>query len=104
MNIRLELYELKNIIMEMSEIGAANYAKTITPQTDTFSERQAFKMFGETNVRRWISEGSIDYKRIGASKNSRKIYSYSQLLAILTNRKNDLEKNVLVKLNYVITA
>jgi len=92
MQITLELYEFKNLIMEMSEVGAANYAKTITPQTDTFSERQAFKMFGETNVRRWVSDGNINYKRVGPSKNSRKIYSYSQLLAIAKAEK--LYKNL----------
>lgn len=37
--IQLELYELKNICMQMSELGAANYAKRVTPGKDAISQR-----------------------------------------------------------------
>jgi len=82
MHITLEKYEFKNIIMEMSEIGAANYAKTVTPIIDLLSERQAFMLFERKNVRRWLKEGSIDFQRVGPNKNSIKMYSYSQLLTV----------------------
>lgn len=87
MNLIFDLYEFKNMIMEMSEIGAANYAKTLAPKTDTMSERKAFRTFGEANVKRWVRENSVDFSRCGRGKNSRKNYSYSQLLAVAKAEK-----------------
>ena len=87
MSITLELYQLKNMMMEMSEIGAANYVKSVAPQSDNLSERQAFKKFGEATIKRWVREGSVNFRRMGAGKNSRKNYSYSQLLTVAKAEK-----------------
>ena len=83
----LELYEFKNMIMEMSEIGVANYAKMVAPESDMLSEREAFRKFGEAKVKEWVRSGNINFKRMGSGKNSKKNYSYSQLIAVAKAEK-----------------
>ena len=39
--ITLELYELKNLCMDMAALGAANYAKMLFPAKDLISQREA---------------------------------------------------------------
>ena len=79
MSMTFDLMHLKNIIMDMSELGAANYAKLIAPKSDELSERQAFEKFGEANVKRWSRQSLIQVNRMGSAKNSKKNYSYSEL-------------------------
>ena len=83
----MEIYEFKRLIRAMSEVGAAQYVKSVSPNSDMLSERKAYKKFGENNVKRWLREGSIKFQRMGAGKNSRKNYSYSQLLAVVKAEK-----------------
>ena len=45
MAITLELYELKNLCMEMASLGAANYVKQTTPAKDLVSQREAYRLF-----------------------------------------------------------
>lgn len=77
----MELYELKNIIMEMAEVGAANYAKMISPLTDNLSQREAYRQFGEARVKKWLKEGIIHKVRSGTTIRSKIIYSRAELMA-----------------------
>ncbi len=85
--ISLDLYELKNICMQMSELGAANYAKRTTPAKDAISQREAYKSFGEARVKRWVSMNLVSSVRSGNASRSKKIYSISELLSIDTSEK-----------------
>ncbi|HBG40216.1 MAG TPA: hypothetical protein DDW85_02230 [Porphyromonadaceae bacterium] len=80
--ITLELYELKNICMDMSELGAANYAKQVAPASDTISQREAYRQFGEARVKRWVSLHLVNTTRSGSTIRSKKLYSRSELLSI----------------------
>ena len=95
MQIALELYELKNLIMEMSEVGVANYLKNVAPDSDCVSEREAFRRFGEGRVKRWVRDCVVGFKRMGAGANSKKKYSYSELLTAAKTEKlyNKLNTN-----------
>lgn len=46
---------------------------------DEISQRQAFKLFGEGNIHRWENRGSIASRRTGTGRNSKIIYSKSQI-------------------------
>ncbi|GHT15694.1 hypothetical protein AGMMS4956_16230 [Bacteroidia bacterium] len=82
--MQIELYQFKNLCMEMAELGAANYAKEIAPASDQISQRKAYSRFGETKVKRWEHEKSnlLHIKRAGNSSRSKKLYSLAELLAI----------------------
>ena len=47
MAIQMELYELKNLCMEMASLGAANYVKQTIPAKDLISQREAYRLFQE---------------------------------------------------------
>lgn len=79
--ITMELYELKNLCMEMSELGVANYVKTMAPADDLLSQRKAYELFGESRVKRWIAKSIITPVREGASANSKKYFSRAELMA-----------------------
>lgn len=85
--IVLELYELKNICMEMAALGAANYAKSITPAKDLMSQREAYRVFGEARVKRWVHDGLVSGSRMGTTLRSKIQYSRAELMAANTAEK-----------------
>jgi len=81
--INLELFELKNICMDMSELGVANYVKRISPATDQISQREAYRLYGEGRVKNWVKRGLITEKtRSGSSIKSKILYSRAELISI----------------------
>lgn len=77
----LELYEFKNLCMEMAELGVANYVRKMAPAKDLLSQRKAFDLFQESRVRRWVTLGIVNPVREGSALNSKKLYSRAELLA-----------------------
>jgi len=93
--ITLDLYDFKTICMQMSELGAANYAKRFEPQKDNISQREAYIKFGEQKVKRWLKKELASRIRSGTTENSKFNYSFSELLSIQTAEKiNFLAKDV----------
>ena len=82
MNITLSVKALEDMIDSMSRIWEAKYVAAFNPEIERISERTAFKVFGESNVRRWLQEGKITFKRMSRGRNSKKEYSYSELIAL----------------------
>jgi hypothetical protein len=82
MVIKMQLHELKDLCQKMSELGAAQYQKSLTPVSDVLSQREAYRQFGEGSVKRWVSAGLVSGHREGAkSGNSPKRYSRTDLMA-----------------------
>ena len=78
--IHMELYQLKNIMHTMSELGAANYAKRIAPAKDAISQREAYRLFGEAKVKSWVETGLVSAIRSGTTIRSKKLYSREELI------------------------
>jgi hypothetical protein len=93
MAITLELYELKNLCRDMAELGAAQYARMVSPSKDSLSQRAAFHEFGEARVKGWLRRGLVSVARSGKSSNSRLIYSRAELLAIAKSENFNLSLN-----------
>ncbi|MDH6357628.1 hypothetical protein [Parabacteroides sp. PF5-9] len=88
--ITLELYELKNISMEMAELGVASYVKRIKPTTDQISQREAYRLYGEAKIKNWVKQGLIkEVKRSGSTIRSKILYSRSELIGIEVAYKLD---------------
>lgn len=79
--VTLELYELKTLCSEMAELGAANYIKQTKPCIDLVSQREAYRIFQEGRVKRWVQKGIVSGSRGGSSKNSKVLYSMAELLS-----------------------
>lgn len=67
MAITMELYELKNICKEMAALGAATIVQSNAPSKDLVSQREAYRLFQEMRVRRWVEQGLITPQRNGAA-------------------------------------
>lgn len=80
--IVIELYELKNICMEMASLGAANYVKMTKPADDLISQREAYREFQECRVKKWVQKGLITTTRGCASIRSKVLYSRADLMAV----------------------
>lgn len=87
MQIVLDLYELKNICTKCAELGAANYAKSTTPAKDLMSQREAYRVFGEARVKRWVHDGLVTGSRMGTTLRSKIQYSRAELMAANTAEK-----------------
>ena len=90
MAVVLELYELKNLCMEMAELGVANYVKNTAPGKDVLSQREAYSCFGEARVKGWLNSGLVTAQRAGASRNSKRMYSRAELMAASNGEKFNL--------------
>lgn len=88
--IHLELYELKNLCKDMAELGAANYAKILSPAKDLISQREAYRQFGEARVKDWDRRNLLSKVRNGTTKNSKILYSRAELMAVEKSEKLNL--------------
>lgn len=79
--ITLDLYELKNLCSEIAELGAANYIKQTKPAVDLISQREAYRLFQEGRVKRWVQKGVVSGSRCGSSTRSKVLYSMAELMA-----------------------
>lgn len=77
----MELYELKNLCSEMAALGAANYAKLTKPAEDLISQREAYRLFHETRVKRWRAKDMVSCFRAGSTIRSKILYSLAELMA-----------------------
>lgn len=82
MQITMELYELKNSLIDAGKVAVAHYIKKTTPEQDLVSQRKAYGRYGEMRVKGWAKKGLLTTIRNGISKNSKKLYSVAELEAI----------------------
>lgn len=82
MKVTMELYELKTLCSEMAELGAASFVRMTAPLNDMISQREAYKLFQEVRVKRWVANGLITPQRNGSAPNSKRYYSRSELLSL----------------------
>lgn len=78
----MELYELKNSLIDAGKVAVAHYIKKTTPAQDLVSQRKAYGQYGENRVKGWAEKGLLTTIRSGISKNSKKLYSVAELEAI----------------------
>lgn len=82
MAVTMELYELKTLCADMAALGVATYQKGQAPADDLISQREAYRQFQQMRVMRWVEQGLISPKRNGSAPNSKRYYSYAELMAI----------------------
>jgi hypothetical protein len=77
--MEIELWQLNNIIKAAAEEAVKKYVIAQNPSDDEISERQAYREFGTGWVQNQVACGLIKPGRMGACKNSKKVYSRSAL-------------------------
>lgn len=88
--ITLELFELKNICMDMAELGAAACERKRSPALDEIKQREAFRWLKSLGHEpKLLSEleqaGLVHKRRKGTAVNSPFIYSKFELQAALNS-------------------
>lgn len=82
MKITLDIQELRSICKDMSELGAAQYVRKTKPAVDLMSQREAYKMFGESRVKRWVAAGMVKAMRSGETQRSKLLYSMADMMSL----------------------
>lgn len=100
-----ETYLIKNMMMNMAELGAAVQRKYDDPASDMITQRQAYKFLerrdkaygepfthGENWVKRMVQENKLTPMRKGKCLNSRVMYSKAEMIALYNAEYNEKYK------------
>lgn len=79
MDYLLSESQILNLCMKASEWGAIKALKNVGLYNDEISQREAFRTYGEANVRTWESRKLIKGIPINDKKHSKKLYSKEEL-------------------------
>ena len=74
------------IIQEAIKLGALEAKKILEPKSDEMSQREAYDEFGRRFVEDAVKKGNITMIRKGSGRNSKIIYSRSELSKIVAER------------------
>ena len=77
----IDLFTLKQEMMEMAQLAVLAITKESAPISDELTTRQAYEKFGRRWVDRQIKQGNIKGHRKGPAVNSTVIYSRYELMA-----------------------
>ena len=81
--MEIELWQLNNIIKAAAKEAVEQFILHQNPSVDEITERQAFEEFGKGWVMNQLALGMITPpKRTGTAKNSKKVYSRSELKSL----------------------
>lgn len=78
----IDLFTLKQEMMEMAQLAVLAITKESAPISDELTTRQAYEKFGRRWVDRQIKQGNIKGRRKGPAVNSPVIYSRFELMAL----------------------
>jgi hypothetical protein len=77
-----DLIELKNEIIQLSDVISAAALKSQSPASDEMSTRKAYAEFGKEWIHYHIDKGNVKSIRKGPHKNSKKVFSRLELVAL----------------------
>lgn len=75
--MKRNLSEEKEMRIESARIGAEMAFSFLGVKKDEISQREAFRLFGEAQVRKWVSQGSATQTK--QKSNGRVLYSRIEL-------------------------
>ena len=76
------IYQMKNEIMDLTDLIAATALRMLLPAEDEITMRQAWKEFDRTWLEYQLSRNRIEGRRKGPHKNSPIMFSRRELLAL----------------------
>lgn len=87
--VNIELYELKNLLMEAAMMGAAMAARERNPKSDTMRlrEAQAYMIaqgYAKSKLGELVVHGLVRFHRLSEAKNSPSVCSRVELMAAIS--------------------
>lgn len=74
----MTLQEEKNLRIESAELGVTLALRRLGLVKDEISEREAYRIYGQSNVRSWVNRGLTSRVKVGAG-NAKATYSRIEL-------------------------
>lgn len=88
MQVTLSIFDLRCLLAQTAELGAAAFQKRLEPTSDYISQREVkkwLKMMGQPDILRdLVKKGLVNAQRTGPSINSKIVYSRLELLTAIT--------------------
>lgn len=63
--MEIEIFELKSLLKEAAELGATKALIAVGQLPEMISQREAYKLYGPSTVKRWVKEGLIKRHKDG---------------------------------------
>ena len=82
MTMSITTDQLTSLLTAAAEAGAARVAAMLQPSDELISQRTAWEEFGRGTVEGWVANGMVKPRRVGASRNSKVLYSRSELKSL----------------------
>ena len=75
----VSIKSIRDITKDAVAVGILEAEKIRYPKRDLISQREAYRRFGETSIKRWRDAGLITLKRTGAKANNTLTYSVAEI-------------------------
>ena len=83
----IDLYELKNLLHDTAQIAVTSTLVAKGDLSPTISKREAYRVYGEGVVKRWIEEGLLTVRKDGNNTSKCRISRLEiEALSIANNR------------------
>lgn len=68
--------------------AVSKFAQAMGMEERKLSEREAFEMFGEARIKRWVRDGRLTYTRLTDSERSKKQYKIIDIITLATEDRS----------------
>jgi len=75
----VSIKSIRDITKDAVAVGILEAEKIRYPQRDLISQREAYRRFGETSIKRWRDAGLITPQRTGPNANHTLTYSVAEI-------------------------
>lgn len=82
--MELSTHTLKMLLSDAAEVGAAQMAAKIAPKADRCTQREAYRLHGESRVKGWVRSGLVHPNRSSDGEDAARhpiYYSRAELMA-----------------------
>lgn len=84
--MEIEFYELRQLLKDAAELGSLKTLIAVGNIPEMISQREAYKLYGEGTVKRWVKEGLIKRHKDGDATSK---VRYSRIELDTINRANN---------------
>lgn len=82
--ITLETRTIETLCEGAALRAVSKFARAMGMEERKLSEREAFEMFGESRIRKWVRDGRLTYTRLTDSERSKKQYKIMDIITLAT--------------------
>lgn len=85
--ITLEMRTIEMLCEAAALRAVGKFARAMGMEERKLSEREAFEMFGEARIKRWVRDGRLTYTRLTDAERSKKQYKIMDIITLATEER-----------------